>query len=102
MTVKEHLGELTDTDIGFLKVMARVDLKSCGLTSLEGGFIKTTVPCMCIMNFKGSSVWTGEDGKECLILGNTPLQCKALFVENDSDMLYHRTWVGSSVNWAVA
>lgn len=73
-----------------------------GLTSLEGGFIKTTVPSMCIMNFKGSSVWTGEDGKECLILGNTPLQCKALFVENDSDMLYHRTWVGSSVNWAVA
>lgn len=73
-----------------------------GLTSLEGGFIKTTVPCMCVMNFKGSSVWTGTDGKEMLILGNTPLSCKALFVENDSDMLYHRRWVGSSVNWAVA
>ena len=52
-----------------------------GLTSLEGGFIKTTVPCMCVMNFKGSSVWTGTDGKEMLILGNTPLSCKALFVE---------------------
>jgi len=37
-----------------------------GLTSLEGGFIKTTVPCMCVMNFKGSSVWTGTDGKRCL------------------------------------
>jgi len=33
-----------------------------GLTSLEGGFIKTTVPCMCVMNFKGSSVWTGTNG----------------------------------------
>lgn len=71
------------------------------LTSLEGGYIKTTVPSLCVINFKGSSVWTGTDGKEMLILGSSPLSCRSAFIEDDNDLLYHRRWRNGKVEWEI-
>ena len=43
-----------------------------GTVVLDGGWIETTTPFTCVMNFNGSAVWTGQTGQEMLVVGTTP------------------------------
>jgi len=45
--------------------------------SVTGGYITSDVPCLCIMNFNGSAVWTDDVGDEIAITGSTPVDIKA-------------------------
>ena len=57
---------------------------SSGLTDFTGGYIITNVPCVCIMNFNGSSIWSSDAGDEMLIVGTTPEDIRAE-IRKDAD-----------------
>jgi len=45
--------------------------------AFTGGYIQTTTPSLCIINFNGSSIWTSDNGEEMIIPGTTPDELKA-------------------------
>lgn len=73
-----------------------------GLTELDGGYIETTTPAACIMNFSGDSTWNSS-GQEIWIAGTTPEEIQAE-IKKDSNGLYRRrdiSVVDGSVTWTV-
>ena len=72
------------------------------LLSLDGGYIVCTVPCTCIMNFSGSSVWTSAAGQEMAIVGTTPDNIKAE-IRKDASNIFRRRDLSAAgvVTWTV-
>lgn len=46
-------------------------------STLDGGYVICNTPCVCVMNFRGSAVWTGQSGDEMIIAGTTPEELRA-------------------------
>ena len=69
--------------------------------SLTSGYVECTVPCVCIMNFNGSSVFTSDGGDEIAIPGSTPDEIRAQIRKDtdgflrrrDIDVTGNETWV---------
>ena len=61
-----------------------------------------TVPCTCIMNFSGSSVWTSAAGQEMAIVGTTPDNIKAE-IRKDASNIFRRRDLSATgvVTWTV-
>ena len=69
---------------------------------LDGGYVETNVPALCIMNFNGSSVWTGATGDEMAIAGSTPKNIKAEIKIDASGLARRRDISGTGVvTWNV-
>lgn len=69
--------------------------------SLTSGYVECTVPCVCIMNFDGSSIFTSDLGDEIAIPGSTPDEIRAQIRKDSNGFLRRRdidvsgneTWV---------
>lgn len=71
-------------------------------TTMDGGYIICTVPCMCAMNFNGSSVWLEDNGRELAIVGTSPREVRAEIKKDASGLLRRRTVSASGVvSWEV-
>ena len=46
-------------------------------STLDGGYVICNTPSVCVMNFSGSAVWTGQSGDEMIIAGTTPEDLRA-------------------------
>ena len=72
-----------------------------GLSTYTGGFVETTVPSICVMNFQGSSIWSDE-GDELLVPGMSPAEMKATIVKDSNDIARLRKIDGNGVEtWVV-
>ena len=71
------------------------------VTTWDGGYIETTTPAVCIMNFSGDSVW-GSAGEEIFIVGSTPEEIKA-DIKKDGNGLWRRRDISNTgvVTWNV-
>ncbi len=80
---------------------ARWQPQDNGIT-MNGGYIICNVPCMCVMNFNGGTVWTGATGDEMMIFGTTPEDIRADIKTDASGLLRRRTLSGAGVvTWEV-
>lgn len=61
-------------------------------TTIDSGFVECSVPCVCVCNFEGSSVF-GDLGDEMAVPGSTPDEIRAL-VRRDPDGFLRRRDVG--------
>ena len=70
--------------------------------SLTSGYVECTVPCVCIMNFDGSSVFTSDAGDEVAIPGSTPDEIRAQ-IRKDTDGFLRRRSIDTSGNetWVI-
>ena len=55
-----------------------------GITDWYGGFVITNVPAICIMNLRGDSVFTADNGDELIIVGTTPEDIRAEIIVDAS------------------
>ena len=71
-------------------------------TVLEGGYVCTNTPAICIYNFNGSSIWTSDGGKEMIVPGTTPIDIKAEIVL-DANGIWRRRDIDASgvVTWNI-
>ena len=71
-------------------------------TLLDGGYVITTTPAVCVMTFNGSGVWTDDAGHEMMIAGTTPSSIKADICRDESGLLRLRGLDGNgNVTWTV-
>lgn len=70
-------------------------------TTLDGGYIETNTPAVCIMNFSGDSVW-GAAGEEIYIAGTTPDEIKA-DIKKDGNGIWRRRDISNTgvVTWNI-
>lgn len=70
-------------------------------TTWGGGYIETTTPATCIMNFSGDVVW-GSSGEEIHVLGTTPEEIKA-DIKKDGNGIWRRRDIDNvgNVTWSV-
>ena len=59
-------------------------------TVLDGGYVTTNTPAICIMNYNGSSLWTSDTGDEICIAGTTPDYLRAEIRRDASGILRRR------------
>lgn len=64
---------------------------------IESGYVESDVPCVCIMNFSDSTVFTSDAGDEIAIPGTTPDDVKAQ-IREDSDGFLRRRSIDTSGN----
>lgn len=70
-------------------------------TVLDGGYVCTSTPATCVMNFSGSPVWA-DTGEEMILPGTTPLDIKAEIIRDGNGLLRRRDIDGSGeVTWVV-
>lgn len=65
--------------------------------SLTSGYVETDIPCVCIMNFDGSSVFSSDAGDEMAIPGTSPDDIKAQ-IGKDPDGFLRRRDIDTSGN----
>jgi len=65
-------------------------------TTLSSGYIECTVPCVCVCNFQGSTVFN-DGGDEMIIPGATPEELRA-FIRKDPDGFLRRRDIDASGN----
>lgn len=71
-------------------------------TVLDGGYVVSNVPCICVANFSGSSVWTSDSGNELTLAGTTPGDVRADVKKDANGLLRRRTIDGAgAVTWEV-
>ena len=75
---------------------------SGGYPALTGGWVETTVPSVCVMNFIGDSVFTSDNGDENVIPGTSPDEFKAQ-IRRDPDGFLRRRDIDVSGNevWTI-
>lgn len=61
-----------------------------GYSELQGGWVETTTPCVCVINFDGSSTFTTDNGDETTIPGTTPAYLKAQIRKDGNGFLRRR------------
>ena len=73
-----------------------------GYANLVSGWVETTTPSSCVMNFNGSSVFTSDNGDETTIPGTTPEYLRA-HIRKDSDGMMRRRDIDTSGNetWVI-
>ena len=59
--------------------------------SLTSGYVECDVPCVCIMNFDGSSVFVGDLGDELAIPGTSPDEIKCQIRKDPDGFLRRRS-----------
>lgn len=71
-------------------------------TTWDGGYIETTTPAICIMNFSGDTVVWNTNGEEIHILGTTPEEIKA-DIKKDGNGIWRRRDVSNTgvVTWNI-
>lgn len=65
--------------------------------NLTSGYVECDVPCVCIMNFDGSSTFTSDAGDEMSIPGSTPDEIKAQIRKDPDGFLRRRSIDNSGV-----
>ena len=58
-------------------------------TTIQSGYIEVNVPCVCICNFEGSSVY-GDQGDEMVVPGSTPEDIRAQIRKDPDGFLRRR------------
>ena len=70
--------------------------------SLTSGYVECDVPCVCIMNFDGSSTFSGDAGDEIAVPGTSPDEIKAQIRKDGLGFLRRRSIDSSGVeNWVL-
>ena len=59
--------------------------------SLTSGYVEVDVPCVCIMNFDGSTIFTRDAGDELAVPGTTPDEIRAQIRKDPDGFLRRRT-----------
>lgn len=59
-------------------------------TSVTSGYVEANVPCICIQNLDGSSIFTSDAGDELNVFGSSPEEIKAVIRRDDTGMLRRR------------
>jgi hypothetical protein len=65
--------------------------------SVSDGYVECDVPCVCICNFDGSSVFTRDAGDEMAVPGTTPEDIRAQ-IRKDPDMFLRRRTIDNAGN----
>lgn len=71
--------------------------------AISSGYVECDVPCVCIMNFDQSTVFTGDNGDEIAIPGSTPEEIRAQ-IRKDADGFMRRRNVDGNTgaeSWVV-
>ena len=69
-------------------------------TTLDGGYVLSNVPCVCYVNFNGSTVWTSDNGSEVALAGTTPDDIRAEIRKDSNGILRRRTLDGAGgITW---
>ena len=64
-------------------------------SAVNSGYIESNVPCICICNFDGSAIFTGDAGDEIIIPGSTPDDIRAV-IRKDPDGFLRRRDIDTS------
>ena len=64
-------------------------------SAVSSGYVECNVPCICICNFDGSAIFTGDAGDEIIIPGSTPDDIRAV-IRKDPDGFLRRRDVDTS------
>lgn len=72
-----------------------------GTTTLDGGYIETNTPAVCVMNTSGDAIW-GSTGQEFFVLGTTPEEIRA-DIKKDGNGIWRRRDISNAgaVSWNV-
>ena len=71
-------------------------------TVLDGGYILTNTPAICIINYSGSVLWTADAGDEIIIAGTTPDDLRAEIRKDALGILRRRDVdAAGAVTWNV-